>query len=129
VEAEYAEISIRRQCELLGGASWYYQPAGESQENLRLMRLMDEQYTRAPFYGSRRMTAWLRDRGHDVSRKRVTGLMQVMGIKAVYPKPNLSRAARQPALAERLRRYRTAGRAGDGDYQRRGLHTRRTEGS
>ena len=95
VEPGYAEISIRRQCELLGvsRASWYYEPAGESQENLRLMRLIDEQYTRAPFYGSRRMTAWLRDRGHDVNRKRVTRLMQVMGIEAVYPKPNLSRGA------------------------------------
>jgi putative transposase len=57
------------------------------------MRLIDEQYTRAPFYGSRRMTAWLQDRGHDVNRKRVTRLMQLMGIEAVYPKPNLSRAA------------------------------------
>jgi len=95
VEPGCAEISIRRQCELLGvsRASWYYEPAGESQENLRLMRLIDEQYTRAPFYGSRRMTAWLRGRGHDVNRKRVTRLMQVMGIEAIYPKPNLSRPA------------------------------------
>ena len=95
VEPEHAEISIRRQCELLGvsRASWYYEPAGESAENRRLMRLIDEQYTRAPFYGSRRMTAWLQDRGHDVNRKRVTRLMQLMGIEAVYPKPNLSRAA------------------------------------
>jgi putative transposase len=95
VEPEYAEISIRRQCELLGvsRASWYYEPAGESQENLRLMRLIDEQYTRAPFYGSRRMTAWLRAQGYDVNRKRVSRLMQVMGIEAVYPKPNLSRPA------------------------------------
>jgi putative transposase len=94
VEPEYAEISIRRQCALLGvsRASWYYEPAGESQENLRLMRLIDEQYTRAPFYGSRRMTAWLRARGYDVNRKRATRLMRVMGIEAVYPKPNLSRA-------------------------------------
>jgi len=95
VEPEHAEISIRRQCELLGvsRASWYYEPAAESEENLRLMRLIDEQYTRAPFYGSRRMTAWLQDRGHDVNRKRATRLMQLMGIEAVYPKPNLSRAA------------------------------------
>lgn len=51
VEPDYAEISIRRQCELLGvsRASWYYEPAGESEENLRLMRLIDEQYMRAPF--------------------------------------------------------------------------------
>jgi putative transposase len=56
VEPEHAEISLRRQCELLGvnRSSLYYQPAGESQENLMLMRLIDEQYTRRPFYGSRR---------------------------------------------------------------------------
>ncbi|MGH8526378.1 MAG: IS3 family transposase [Gammaproteobacteria bacterium] len=95
VEPDHGEISIRRQCELLGvsRASWYYEPAGESEENLRLMRLIDEQYTRAPFYGSRRMTAWLRAQGYDVNRKRVSRLMQLMGIEAVYPKPNLSRAA------------------------------------
>jgi len=74
-------------------ASWYYQPVGESEENLRLMRLMDEQYTRVPFYGSRKMTAWLRIQGYEVNRKRVSRLMELMGIEAVYPKPNLSRAA------------------------------------
>lgn len=95
VEPDHAEISIRRQCELLGvsRASWYYEPAGESQENLRLMRLIDEQYTRTPFYGSRRMAAWLQTRGHTVNRKRVSRLMELMGIEAVYPKPNLSKAA------------------------------------
>ena len=87
------EISIRRQCELLGAnrSGLYYEPMGESQENLRLMRLMDEQYTRAPFYGSRRMTEWLITQGHGVNRKRVSRLMEVMGIEAVYPKPRLSR--------------------------------------
>ena len=61
----HPDLSIRRQCELLGvnRASLYYEPAGESEENLRLMRLLDEQYTRTPFYGSRRMTAWLREQG------------------------------------------------------------------
>jgi putative transposase len=95
VEPDYPEISIRRQCELLGvsRASWYYEPAGESEENLRLMRKIDEEYTRAPFYGSRRMAAWLQAQGYDANRKRVARLMQVMGIEAVYPKPNLSRAA------------------------------------
>jgi putative transposase len=62
VDREHAEISVRRQCELLGvnRAGLYYEPLGESQENLRLMRLLDEQYTKTPFYGSRRMTEWLR---------------------------------------------------------------------
>ena len=47
--------------------------------NLRLMRLIDEEYTRHPFYGSRRMTVWLCDQGHEVNRKRVSRLMEVMG--------------------------------------------------
>jgi len=83
---------MRRQCELLGvnRAGLYYEPVGESAENLLLMRLLDEQYTRAPFYGSRRMTAWLASVGHEVNRKRVSRLMDVMGIEAVYPKPKLS---------------------------------------
>jgi len=85
---------MRRQCELLGvnRAGLYYEPVGESEENLRLMRLLDEQYTRAPFYGSRRMTAWLETQGCQVNRKRVSRLMEVMGIEAVYPKPKLSQA-------------------------------------
>src|ERR1022692_2756203 len=84
---------MRRQCELLGvnRAGLYYEPVGESQENLRLMRLIDEQYTRTPFYGSRRMTAWLGTQGYEVNRKRVSRLMALMGIEAVYPKPKLSR--------------------------------------
>ena len=72
-------------------AGLYYQPVGESEENWLLMRLVDEQYTRAPFYGSRKMTAWLETQGHEVNRKRISRLMQVMGIEAVYPKPRLSR--------------------------------------
>jgi putative transposase len=95
MEPDHAEISIRRQCELLGvsRASWYYEPTGETEENLRLMRLIDEQYTRTPFYGCRRMVAWLETQGHAVNRKRVTRLMESMGIEAVYPKPNLSKPA------------------------------------
>jgi putative transposase len=86
------EISVRRQCELLGvnRAGLYYEPVGESEENLGLMRLLDEQYTRVPFYGSRKMTAWLATQGREVNRKRVSRLMAVMGIQAVYPKPRLS---------------------------------------
>ena len=94
MDREPEEISIRRQCELLGvnRAGLYYQPLGEGAENLLLMRLLDEQYTRTPFYGSRRMVEWLRTMGHEVNRKRVTRLMELMGIEAVYPKPKLSQA-------------------------------------
>jgi putative transposase len=68
----------------------YYEPAPEAPENLRLMRLIDEQYTRCPFYGSRRITRWLVRQGHGVNRKRVQRLLRVMGLEAIYPKPNLS---------------------------------------
>jgi putative transposase len=93
VEPNYAQLSLRRQCALLGisRASLYYEPVEESQENLALMRLIDRQYTRVPFYGSRRMTAWLQGHGHAVNRKRVVRLMRQMGIEAVYAKPKLSR--------------------------------------
>jgi putative transposase len=83
---------VRRQCELLGLArsSFYYEPAGETQDNLRLMRLIDERYTACPFYGSRRMAAWLAGQGEAVNRKRVQRLMRSMGLEAIYPKPPLS---------------------------------------
>ena len=92
VELANPDLSIRRQCELLGvnRASLYYQPGGESEENLRLMRLLDEQYTRTPFYGRRRMTAWLQSRGYEVNPKRVARLMELVGVAAIYPKPKLS---------------------------------------
>jgi putative transposase len=94
---------MRRQCELLGvnRSGLYYEPVGESQENLLLMRLLDEQYTRTPFYGSRRMMEWLAAEGHEVNRKRVSRLMQLLGIEAVYPKPKLS----QPWEGHRIYPY------------------------
>jgi len=103
VERGHPDLSVRRQCELLGvnRAGLYYEPVGESEENLRLMRLLDEQYTRAPFYGSRRMTAWLATQGHEVNRKRISRLMQVMGVEAVYPKPKLS----QPGEGHKIYPY------------------------
>jgi putative transposase len=63
----------------------------ESEENLRLMGLIDREYTEHPFYGSRRMTAWLnQDKGEAVNRKRVQRLMRRMGLEAIYPRPKLS---------------------------------------
>jgi putative transposase len=83
---------VRQQCELLGlsRSSYYYEPATETAQNLALMARIDEEYTAHPFYGSRRMTSWLRSQGHEVNRKRVQRLMRLMGLEAVYPKPNLS---------------------------------------
>jgi putative transposase len=85
-------LSVRRQCELIGlnRSTLYYEPVPETAENLELMRLIDEQYTRHPFYGSRRMTRWLVRQGREVNRKRVQRLMGAMGLEAIYPKPNLS---------------------------------------
>jgi len=92
VERGHRNLSLRRHCELLGvnRTSLYYQSVGESEENLLLMRRLDEPYTRTPFYGSRRMTAWLRGQGYDVNRKRMARLMRLMGLEAIYPKPKLS---------------------------------------
>ncbi len=88
LEPGHSHLSLVRQCELLGvcRSSAYYRPVGESEENLALMRLLDEQYTRAPFYGVRRMTAWLRTQGWEVNHKRVARLMRLMGLQAIYPK-------------------------------------------
>ncbi len=92
VEPGHPELSVRRQCELLGlsRSSLYYQPAAESAENLRLMRLLDQEYTAHPFQGSRRLTLWLNRHGEAVNRKRVQRLMRLMGLEAIYPKPKLS---------------------------------------
>jgi putative transposase len=92
IEAEHPDLSVRRQCELLGlnRSTLYYEPAAETAENLRLMQLLDREYTAHPFYGSRRLTAWLRTQGEAVNRKRVQRLLRVMGVEAIYPKPRLS---------------------------------------
>ena len=91
------ELSISRQCGLLGlsRASFYYEPAGETAENLAIMRLLDAEYTRHPFYGSRRMAAWLGTQGYSVNRKRAQRLMRLMGLEAIYPKPRLSVASKE----------------------------------
>lgn len=95
IDPAHPQVSIRRQCLLLGLArsTLYERPLGERAENLHLMRVLDEQYTATPFYGLRRMTAWLRVQGYAVNRKRVARLMRRMGLKALYPKPRLSQAA------------------------------------
>jgi len=85
-------MSIRQQCELLdlGRSSYYYAPATESDDNLEMMRLIDEQYLLTPFFGSRQMTNWLRRKGHSLNRKRVQRLMRLMGLEAIFPGKNTS---------------------------------------
>jgi len=94
IEPAHPQIRIARQCDLVGlpRSTYYYQGHGESEENLTLMRLLDKQYTDTPYYGVRRMTAWLRSQGYHVNHKRVARLMHTMGIEAIYPKPRLSSA-------------------------------------
>ena len=93
IEPTHPQLPIVRQCELLGlaRASYYHQPAPESGENLRLMRVIDETYLAYPVFGSRQMARWLRRQGYPVNRKRVRRLMRLMGLEAIYQKPNLSR--------------------------------------
>lgn len=94
IDPKHPGLSIARQCALLGlsRSSYYYGPDGtESQENIRLMRLIDELYLKRPFYGSPRMTLWLRQLGWWVNEKRVARLMRLMGLQAVVPGPHTSR--------------------------------------
>ena len=102
-------MSLRRQCELLGlsRSNVYYQPVPTPTEDLRLMRLLDEQYTACPFYGSRRMTAWLVRQGEAVNRKRVQRLLRSMGLEAIYAKPRLS----TPGAGHRVYPYLLRGMA------------------
>lgn len=92
IQLDHPDLSIRRQCELLGidRSGLYYKPVGPNAEDLTFMRLLDEQYTRTPFYGVRKMTAWLQSLGYDVNIKHVRRLLREMGLQAVYRKPNLS---------------------------------------
>nr|WP_237377333.1 IS3 family transposase [Sulfidibacter corallicola] len=94
IEPHHRRLSIRRQCALLGlsRASYYYEPRPERPENLVLMSEIDRIYLDFPYFGSRRMAAFLRDRGYAVNRKRIQRLMRLMALEAVYPKPRTSAA-------------------------------------
>lgn len=92
VEPDNTELSIRRQCELISlPRSSYYRPlATENEENLTLMRLIDEEYTRHPFFGSRKMVLYLSRNGHNVNRKHVQRLMRLMGLVSIAPRKRTS---------------------------------------
>lgn len=92
IDRDHPSLSISRQCELLGlsRSGYYYRPQDISERDLAIMRLIDEEYTRHPFLGSRRMRDWLRDQRYPICRDHVRRLMRLMGIEAIYPKRRLS---------------------------------------
>jgi len=94
VDATHRQLSIVQQCQLLGinRSTLYYHSVEPLEENLALLKLIDQQYLKTPFYGSRRMTAYLRAQGYQVNRKRVQRLMHQLGLQAISPKPKLSQA-------------------------------------
>lgn len=96
IETGHPDLSIRCQCDLIGlsRSTFYYQPATESPLNMLLMRLIDLQYTKTPFYGYPKMTAHLRRSGYRVNPKRIRRLMRLMDIQAVYPKPRTTVVAK-----------------------------------
>ncbi len=93
IEKEHPKLSVRRQCDLIGlnRSTYYREPVGETALNLALMRRLDEEYIKTPFYGVRRMTVILRWLGYEVNPKRIARLMRLMGIQAIFPRKSLSK--------------------------------------
>ena len=93
IDADQKKLSISRQCRILGvnRSSFYYTPQPIKSEDLKLMRLIDEQYMRTPTWGSRSMRNYLRRLGYRINRKRVQRLMRLMNLEAIYPRPKTSR--------------------------------------
>ncbi len=103
VDRSHPSLSVVRQCRLLdiSRSGLYYQSKGISEENLALMNLIDRQYLITPFYGARKIAAWLKGQAFSVNRKRVRRLMQLMGLKAIYRRPRTS----QPAQGHKIYPY------------------------
>lgn len=93
IDLSSKEVSLRSQCDLLGlsRSTLYYKAVPETDFNLSLMNLIDEEFTRRPFYGVPKMTDYLRRQGHTVNPKRIRRLMRKMGLEAVCPGPNMSK--------------------------------------
>ena len=107
IDHQHPSLSIVRQCRLLdiSRSGIYYQPKGISEEDLTLMKLIDRQYLATPFYGARKIAAWLKSQGQWVNRKRVRRLMRVMGLKAIYRRPKTS----QPTAGHKIYPYLLGG--------------------
>jgi putative transposase len=96
VERSHPWLPVVRQCALLGisRSGLYYRRARVSEKELALMKLIDGQYLATPFYGTRRMAAWLRNQGYKINRKRIRRLMRTMGLRAIYRRPRTSTPGR-----------------------------------
>jgi putative transposase len=107
VDRRHTSLSVVRQCRLLeiSRSGLYYQPIGISEEDIALMKLIDRQYLVTPFYGARKIAAWLKSQGQRVNRKRVRRLMCVMGLKAIYRRPRTSK----PAAGHKIYPYLLSG--------------------
>lgn len=94
IEENHKKLSIRQQCDLIGlnRSNYYYKQSEETNYNIQLMNLLDEEYTRYPFKGVLKMVVYLRDLGYVVNPKRIRRLLRLMGLEAIYPKKNLSKA-------------------------------------
>src|SRR5437762_3018286 len=103
IDREAPALPVSRQCRLLSvsRASVYRRPAEISEEDCTIMTLIDRQYLARPYYGSRRMVAWLATQGHVANRKRVRRLMRLAGLVAIYQRPNTSK----PAPAHKIYPY------------------------
>ena len=124
IDREAAALPVSRQCRLLSvsRASVHRRPAEINEEDCAVMALIDRQYLARPYYGSRRMAAWLATRGHVVNRKRVRRLMRLAGLAAIYQRPNTS----QPASAHKIYPYLLGGISRPEPVRKSaGLHLRR----
>ena len=109
VDHRHPSLSVARQCSLLdiSRSGLYYRPVRIADEDLTLVKLIDRQYLATPFYGARKIAAWLKSQGHLINRKRVRRLMQVMGLKAIYRRPRTSK----PAAGHKIYPYLLSGMA------------------
>jgi putative transposase len=109
VNRRHPSLSVARQCSLLdiSRSGLYYRPVGIPEEDLAFMKLIDRQYLATPFYGARKIAAWLKIQGHLINRKRIRRLMQVMGLKAIYRRPRTSK----PAAGHKIYPYLLSGMA------------------
>jgi putative transposase len=95
IDSDNSQLSCRQQCEILdlNRSTLYYEPVGQSQETLDLLKSIDRIFTDAPFFGARRIQACLQEQGYGVSRNRIRRLMKLLGLEAIYPRPRTSKPA------------------------------------